>query len=182
MTGRSGHGPRPWVYRSWDDPFPDADTAWMESTDRSLFLSITSRLENGTNLSWQQIATARPGSPLDATLVGWATAIEGYDHPLDVSFNPSRTPPTRRPRGHRRAVRRHDGGAQLPGGRAAQGRWIAEAQELFTEPGDEGSVGVAYWNQVSHDHTGCDVRVTSSAASPAAFRTMAHDPFYAGTT
>jgi len=75
------------VYRSWDDTFPDTDLNWMESTGHSLFLSIKARLKNGTNVPWQQIADAQPGSSLYTNLVRWATAIKGYDRPIYVSFN-----------------------------------------------------------------------------------------------
>ena len=59
----------------------------MESTGHSLFLSIKARLKSGTNLSWQQIANAQPGSSLYNDMVRWATAIKGYDQPIYVSFN-----------------------------------------------------------------------------------------------
>jgi hypothetical protein len=75
------------VYRSWDDTFPDTDVNWMESTGHSLFLSVKARLKNGTNVSYQQIADAQPGSALYANMVRWATAIKGYDRPIYVSFN-----------------------------------------------------------------------------------------------
>jgi hypothetical protein len=54
------------VYRSWDDAFPDTDVNWMRSTGHSLFLSIKARNKNGTNVSWQAIADAQPGSALYA--------------------------------------------------------------------------------------------------------------------
>jgi hypothetical protein len=75
------------VYRSWDDTFPDTDINWMESTSHSLFLSIKARLKNGTNVSYQQIADAQPGSSLYTNMVRWATAIKGYNQPIYVSFN-----------------------------------------------------------------------------------------------
>lgn len=266
------------VYRSWDDAFPDADTAWMESTGHSLFLSIKSRLKSGSNVSWQQIADARPGSPLHATMVRWATAIKAYDHPLYVSFNHEPDTSNSQPSGtatqfvaayrafvdvmraegvtdarfaYTTAVRNYSvsptsskyapryypgdawvdviaidaynmycrktngafanpwrslgqlldpfmqfvaahpgpdllvaewGSPEDPADPQRKARWIAEAQQLFKEPGYQRFVGVAYWNQLSHNYAGCDFRITSSAASLAAFRTMAQDPFYAGTT
>lgn len=75
------------VYRSWNDTFPDSNVNWMESSGHSLFLSIKARLKSGTNLSWQQIANAQPGSSLYTDMVRWATAIKGYDGPVYVSFN-----------------------------------------------------------------------------------------------
>lgn len=75
------------VYRSWDDAFPDTDINWMRSTGHSLFLSIKARLKNGTNVSWQAIAEAQPGSALYTNMVRWATAIKAYGMPMYVAFN-----------------------------------------------------------------------------------------------
>lgn len=75
------------VYRSWDDTFPDADITWMKTTGHSLFLSIKARLKNGSNVSWQAIADAQPGSALYTNMVRWATAIKAYGTPIYVAFN-----------------------------------------------------------------------------------------------
>jgi hypothetical protein len=75
------------VYRSWDDAFPDTDINWMRSTGHSLFLSIKAKYKNGTNVSWQAIADAQPGSALYANMVRWATAIKAYGTPMYVAFN-----------------------------------------------------------------------------------------------
>lgn len=75
------------VYRSWDDAFPDTDITWMKSTGHSLFLSIKARLKSGSNVSWQAIADAQPGSSLYTTMVRWATAIKDYGLPVYVAFN-----------------------------------------------------------------------------------------------
>lgn len=75
------------VFRSWDSAFPDTDVNWMESTGHSLFLSVKARLKSGTNVSYQAIADAQPGSALHNNMVRWATAIKGYNQPIYLSFN-----------------------------------------------------------------------------------------------
>jgi hypothetical protein len=75
------------VYRLWDDTFPDSDANWMESTGHSLFLSVKAKLNNGNNVSYQQIANAQPGSAPYTNMVRWATAIKGYNGPIYLSFN-----------------------------------------------------------------------------------------------
>lgn len=75
------------VYRLWDDAFPDTDINWMRSTGHSLFLSVKAKAKNGTNVSWQAIADAQPGSALYTNMVRWATAIKAYGMPMYVAFN-----------------------------------------------------------------------------------------------
>jgi hypothetical protein len=75
------------VYDRWDDSFPDTNTQWMNDTGHSLFLSIKARLKTGTNLQYAAIGAARPGDPLYADMVRWATAIKSYGRTVYVSFN-----------------------------------------------------------------------------------------------
>lgn len=75
------------VYDRWNDTFPNTQTSWMKSTGHSLFLSIKTRLKSGTNLSWQGIADAQPGSALYADMVHWASQIKAYGLPIYVTFN-----------------------------------------------------------------------------------------------
>jgi hypothetical protein len=75
------------VYDRWNDTFPDSNTTWMKSTGHSLFLSIKTRLKSGTNLSWQAIADAQPGSSLYIDMQRWATQIKAYQLPIYVTFN-----------------------------------------------------------------------------------------------
>jgi hypothetical protein len=249
----------------------------MRSTGHSLFLSIKARLKSGTNVKWQDIANAQPGSALYTNMVRWATAIKAYGLPMYVSFNHEPDTSNSQASGTTAqfiaawqkfvtvlrsegvtnarfswtvAVRsfslspgsatyapkyypgdawvdviaidaynmyclRKDGKYSRPWrslaellapfmtfvqthpepdlvvaewgtpedtkspGRKAQ--WIADAQELFKQPGYERFIGVSYWNQLSHNFAGCDFRVASSATALAAFKAMANDPFYSGT-
>jgi hypothetical protein len=75
------------VYDRWDDTFPNVQSSWMRSTGHRLFLSIKARLRSGANVSWRAIADARPGSPLYADMVRWASQIKAYGLPMYVSFN-----------------------------------------------------------------------------------------------
>jgi hypothetical protein len=60
-------------------------------------------------------------------------------------------------------------------------QWIADAEQLFKQPGYERFVAISYWNHASHNFAGCDFSVTSGQAALQAFRTMGSDPFYSGT-
>jgi len=75
------------VYDRWDSVFPNAQINWMKNTGHSLFLSIKTRLKNGTNVSWAAIAAAVPGDPLYADMQRWATQIKSYELPIYVTFN-----------------------------------------------------------------------------------------------
>ena len=75
------------VYERWDDTFPSSYSNWMESTGHSMFLSIKARTKSGTNIPYQQIASAQPGSAHYNTMVRWATAIKGYSGKIYLSFN-----------------------------------------------------------------------------------------------
>jgi beta-mannanase len=75
------------VYDRWDSTFPETNTTWMKSTGHSLFLSIKTRLKNGTNLSWAAIGAAKPGDPLYLDMQRWASEIKGYGSTIYVSFN-----------------------------------------------------------------------------------------------
>ena len=73
------------------------------------------------------------------------------------------------------------GTVEDPANPTRKAQWIADAQQLFKQPGYERFSAISYWNHSSHNYANCDFSVTSSPASLAAFKTMARDPFYAGT-
>lgn len=265
------------VYRSWDDTFPDADISWMKSTGHSLFLSIKARMKSGSNVSYQAIADAQPGSSLYNNMVRWANAIKAYELPIYVAFNHEPDTSNSQRSGTATqfvaawrkfitvmqaenvtnahyawttAVRNYSvspnsakyapkyypgdawtevialdaynmycrtksgsfanpwrslatlldpfmqfvashpgpelvlaewGSSEDPSNANRKAQWINEAQALFKEPAYERFVAISYWNQLSHNYDGCDFRITTSPAALNAFRTMANDPFYAGT-
>jgi len=72
------------------------------------------------------------------------------------------------------------GTAEDPANPRAKAGWIADAQQMFKQPGYERFAAVSYWNTTSHNYANCDFKITSSTASLDAFKAMAADPFYAG--
>jgi hypothetical protein len=73
------------------------------------------------------------------------------------------------------------GSPEDPSNANRKAQWINDARAMFKLPAYQRFVGVAYWNQLSHNYAGCDFRITSSSGSVSAFAAMANDPFYAGT-
>lgn len=63
----------------------------------------------------------------------------------------------------------------VPGRKAA---WIAEARQLFKEPGYRRFKAVLYWNQLSSNFANCDFRVSTSQSALDAFAAIANDPYY----
>jgi hypothetical protein len=73
------------------------------------------------------------------------------------------------------------GSPEDPSNATRKAQWIADAQAMFKQPAYERFIGISYWNQLSHNYSGCDFRITSSTASLNAFKAMADFPFYAGS-
>jgi hypothetical protein len=65
--------------------------------------------------------------------------------------------------------------AQVPGRKA---QWLADARQLFKQPGYVRFKAILYWNQKSSNFVNCDFHVTSSTSSLDAFSAMANDPYY----
>jgi hypothetical protein len=62
----------------------------------------------------------------------------------------------------------------------AKANWIAEADQLFKQPGYERFEAVSYWNSSSVGYSNCSFKITTSAAALSAYQAMAADPFYSG--
>lgn len=71
----------------WNSPFPDSFHSWLRETGRTLLLSVRSRLSNGTDIRWQSIIDAQPGSALYTDIEGWADRIKSYGSPIYFTFN-----------------------------------------------------------------------------------------------
>jgi len=68
--------------------------------------------------------------------------------------------------------------ADTPGRKA---QWIAEARQLFKQPGYNRFKAVLYWNQRSSNFANCDFRVDTSQSALSAFAAMANDPYYSAS-
>jgi hypothetical protein len=75
------------VFERWDDAFPTEQHLWLRDNGYPMLLSVRAMLNNGTHISWADIAAAPAGSALHATMVRWAEAVKSYQQPVMFSFN-----------------------------------------------------------------------------------------------
>ncbi len=75
------------VYDRWDSVFPDSYTTWLRDTGHTVFLSVKSKLGNGSLLTWRAVADALPGSATYNQIVGWANAVKAFGGPLYFTYN-----------------------------------------------------------------------------------------------
>jgi hypothetical protein len=66
------------IYRQWDDQLFGPDQIWERDTWHTLFLSIKPRRNDGTAVTWSQIASATPGTPVYDDMVGIADQIKAF--------------------------------------------------------------------------------------------------------
>lgn len=87
------------VFRRWGEPLFTADQQWAKKTGHVVFLSIKSRRANGPLISWRDIASARPGSPLQKDMLRQAAQIKRFGAIVYVVFNHEPDAKTSRPMG-----------------------------------------------------------------------------------
>jgi hypothetical protein len=87
------------VFRRWGEPLFDGDQRWARRTGHVVFLSIKSRRKNGALISWRDIASARPGSALQAGIARQAREIARFGAIVYVVFNHEPDARTSRPMG-----------------------------------------------------------------------------------
>jgi hypothetical protein len=87
------------VFRRWDERLLDSNQTWARGTGHTVFLSIKSRRKNGALISWRDIATAAPGSPLYADMRRQAAEIKNFGAVIYVVFNHEPDAKTSRPMG-----------------------------------------------------------------------------------
>jgi hypothetical protein len=75
------------VFRRWGEPLFDRDQRWARRTGHVVFLSIKSRRRNGAPIRWRDIASAGPGSPLQADMIRQAAEIKRFRAIVYVVFN-----------------------------------------------------------------------------------------------
>jgi glycosyl hydrolase family 26 len=96
-TGHRIEGVR--VFKRWDEPLIGADQRWAVRTGHTLFLSVKSRLLDGTLLRWRDIANAAPGSPLYADMLRQAHELKTVRATVFLVFNHEPDAKTSRPMG-----------------------------------------------------------------------------------
>lgn len=87
------------LYYLWDsykpDPtgklsiFPGKAGQWAKDNNRPIFMSVKSKLRNGTKVTWASIAAASPTKNVSRykDIVAWAKAVKGWGAPLYFTFN-----------------------------------------------------------------------------------------------
>ncbi|MBC6459071.1 glycosyl hydrolase [Actinomadura sp. HBU206391] len=96
-TGRRVQGIR--AFKRWNEPLIGADQRWAKRTHHTVFLSVKSRLLDGSLLRWRDIANAAPGSPLDADLHRQARELKSFRATVYLIFNHEPDAKTSRPMG-----------------------------------------------------------------------------------
>jgi hypothetical protein len=96
-TGRPIQGIR--AFKRWNEPLIGADQRWARRTGHTVFLSVKSRLLDGSLLRWRDIAEAAPGSPLDADLHRQAKELKSFRATVYLIFNHEPDAKTSRPMG-----------------------------------------------------------------------------------
>jgi hypothetical protein len=66
------------IYRQWDDQLFGPDQIWERDTWHTLFVSIKPRRNDGTVVTWAQIAAATPGTQVYDDMVGIADQIKAF--------------------------------------------------------------------------------------------------------
>lgn len=75
------------VYRRWGERLFDGAQQWAKRTGHIVFVSIKARRVNGATIRWRDIATAGPGSPLQADMLRQANQIKRFRATVYVVFN-----------------------------------------------------------------------------------------------
>ncbi len=75
------------IYDNWDTKFPKGIHRWMREGGRTMYLSVKSEKENGTDIPWRQVADAPNGSEIHQNIVRWATKLKRFKDVVHVTFN-----------------------------------------------------------------------------------------------
>jgi hypothetical protein len=75
------------IYRQWDDTLFGPDQVWERDTWHTLFLSIKPRRNDGTAVTWAQIASATPGTPVYDDMVSMAAQIKAFGARVFVTLS-----------------------------------------------------------------------------------------------
>jgi hypothetical protein len=87
------------VFKRWNEPLIGADQRWAAQTGHTVFLSVKTRLLDGSLLRWRDIADAAPGSPLQLDMLRQAREIKEFGATVYLVFNHEPDAKTSRPMG-----------------------------------------------------------------------------------
>jgi hypothetical protein len=87
------------VFKRWNEPVFDDDELWARDTGHTVFVSVKSRLKDGSLIRWRDIADAPPGDPLYEDLVRQAAEIRAFEAIVYFTFNHEPEAKTSRPMG-----------------------------------------------------------------------------------
>jgi hypothetical protein len=96
-TGRHIEGVR--AFKRWDEQLIGPDQRWAVRTHHTLFLSVKTRLHDGTLLRWRDIADTAPGSPLYGDMLRQAHELKSVEATVYLVFNHEPDAKTSRPMG-----------------------------------------------------------------------------------
>ena len=75
------------VYKKWDSQLFGWSQTWARDTGHTLYVSIRSARNNGSLVSWNEIAGATPGSPLYSDMQRQARQIKAFGATVYIAFN-----------------------------------------------------------------------------------------------
>jgi hypothetical protein len=74
------------MYRVWGEPLITSSARWAAAGGRTLFLSIASHRADRSVIPFQQVADARPGSPLYQDMVNQAEQLRRFDRTVYLAY------------------------------------------------------------------------------------------------
>lgn len=75
------------VYKSWDSQLFGSSQTWARDTGHTLFLSIRSERQNGSNVRFADVANAQPGSKIYQDMVRQAQQIKAFRDTVYIAYN-----------------------------------------------------------------------------------------------
>lgn len=85
VLGKKMQGVR--VFKNWDSKLFGEAQQYAKSRGQTLFLSIKAKRDNGSMMSFRDIANARPGSHLHNEMLDHARQIKSFGAPVFIIFN-----------------------------------------------------------------------------------------------
>jgi len=74
------------VFESWDGHSPKAYWDDVIDGDRTMLISVRAKRQNGSRVSWRQIADAQPGTQLHNEMVAWAQSLRDLGGDIWFTF------------------------------------------------------------------------------------------------
>ena len=75
------------VFETWEQEFPDPFHEWLREGERTLIMSVKPARNNGSVITWRELADAAPGSQVDGQVRSWARRVRDFDAPIYVTLH-----------------------------------------------------------------------------------------------